>query len=246
MTWRRLFGALALVAGLAWSAAAQERPAYRIAGPAVVELYTSQNCHTCIRANRLLGELARDEGVIALTFSVDYWDYLGWRDTFAHTDFTRRQRAYRQALGARGLYTPEFVVNGARNINGARAENVRDALAEFQAAPPRPGPRIIVNRDRRRVRVEISRAPAPEVPADVWVVSFDRGPVWQIVGSGERLGVRVPHYNLVRNIDQLGQWTGEPVAFDRVRCLWDCVVLVQAPRGGPILAAARASVRGPG
>ena len=79
-----------------------------------------------------------------------------------------------------------------------------------------------------------------------WVVSFDRGPVWQIVGSGERLGVRVPHYNLVRNIDQLGQWTGEPVAFDRVRCLWDCVVLVQAPRGGPILAAARASVRGPG
>jgi hypothetical protein len=248
MTWRRFFFALALVAGLAWSAAAQEseRPGRRAAGPLVVELYTSQNCNTCARANRLVGELGREESeVIALTFSVDYWDYLGWRDTFAHTEFTRRQREYRRALGARGLYTPEVVINGAHNVNGARAEQVRELLAEVRSAPPRAGPRISVAREQRRARVEIGRAAAPAEPADVWVVSFDPGPVWQTVGAGSRLGTRVPHYNLVRNLEKVGQWTGEPVTFNRVSCLWDCAVLVQAPRGGPILAAARTPPRRP-
>jgi hypothetical protein len=65
--------------------------------PAVVELYTSQGCSSCPAADALLAQLASRGEVVALSLSVDYWDYLGWRDTLASAKFTERQRAYAKA-----------------------------------------------------------------------------------------------------------------------------------------------------
>ena len=79
---------------------------------AVIELFTSQGCSSCPPADKLLGELARDPSLIAMSLPVDYWDYLGWKDTLALHGHTTRQRAYAEARGDREVYTPQVVVNG--------------------------------------------------------------------------------------------------------------------------------------
>jgi len=91
----------------------------------VVELYTSQGCSQCPRANRLLGMFSREDDVLALTFPVGIWDYLGWHDTFAQPEFAERQRSYSQTLRVRGRFTPQLVVNGARTISASDWDEAR-------------------------------------------------------------------------------------------------------------------------
>ncbi len=79
----------------------------------VVELFTSQGCSSCPPANEFVGKLSEDKNVLALTYGVTYWDYLGWRDTFADPEFTKRQRDYGEAFGIGNVYTPQIVLNGS-------------------------------------------------------------------------------------------------------------------------------------
>src|SRR5262245_55076196 len=85
----------------------------------VVELFTSQGCSSCPAADRLLGELASDRSIVALSLPIDYWDYLGWKDTLAKPRHTARQRGYAQQRGDREVYTPQVVVNGALHVLGS-------------------------------------------------------------------------------------------------------------------------------
>ncbi|MGE0046191.1 MAG: DUF1223 domain-containing protein [Hyphomonadaceae bacterium] len=218
--------------------AAHAQPAPRPAGPILVELYTSQSCAECWSANRLVGQLAREQDVIALTFSVDYWNYLGWRDTFSQRAFSQRQRAFGRALRARGLMTPDVIVNGVAHVRGARAEPVRDLIAQMRAAPTAPAPRIAIRQLSYRARVEITAPRAPIVPADIWAVAFDPGPIMQTVGSGDNAGRNVPHYNLVRSIERIGYWEATRESFSGVLCRRACAIIIQAPNGGPVLASA--------
>jgi hypothetical protein len=104
---RRSTLALILIAGSAIPALAAETPS------TVVELFTSQGCSSCPPANEFVGQLSDDEDVLVLTYGVTYWDYLGWKDTFAQPDFTARQRSYGQAFGIGNVYTPQIVLNGS-------------------------------------------------------------------------------------------------------------------------------------
>ena len=110
--------------------------------PAVVELYTSQGCSSCPPADELLAELAERDDVIALSLHVDYWDYLGWRDIHARHEFTKRQAAYRDAQGARSVYTPQMVIQGTEQVVGSRRGEVSAAL-EAAHPPPTSGNRPI-------------------------------------------------------------------------------------------------------
>lgn len=107
--WSGALGFSAVVA-LVCPAGAQPR--------AVVELFTSQGCSSCPPADRIVGELARDPSVIALSMPVDYWDYLGWKDTLADSRFSARQKAYSHTRGDRNLYTPQMIVNGSEQVIG--------------------------------------------------------------------------------------------------------------------------------
>ncbi|MBL8549735.1 MAG: DUF1223 domain-containing protein [Hyphomonadaceae bacterium] len=220
-------------------ASAQPQSPYRTGEQIVVELYTSQGCDTCRRANRLLGQLAASPDVIAITFPVDYWDYLGWRDTFASSDFTQRQRRYWRSLHARSLYTPEIVMNGAAHVNAASAERVTDLLATFRAAPVHQGPRVTIERSGAGARVFVGRGRPHNPPADVWIVPFDPGPVWETVRTGDNAGHRVVHYNLAQGLSRIGAWTGEPARYEHRYCRRQCAVIVQERNGGPVIAAAR-------
>jgi hypothetical protein len=230
---RLLTACAALVLALAPAppAAAQQR------SPVVVELFTSQGCDSCPRANRLMGRLSHDPSVIVLTFPVDYWDYLGWRDTFARPEFSRRQRDYMRAFASRNLFTPQIILNGQLAHRGARLDRIRLTLSELQGGDGSAGPTVTLTESERGLRVAVGRALAAH-PADVWVASFDPGPVYADIGAGENAGVRVPHYNLVRRIAKLGAWEGEAVSFERNVCRPACAVLVQERAGGRILAAA--------
>lgn len=238
----RLLPALLFLA-FAPPALAQERAHDRPVGPIVVELFTSQGCESCPRANRLMGRLKREPDVIALTYPVDVWDYLGWRDTFARPEFTARQRAYSRQLEGRSLFTPQLIFNGARGEAGARPDRIRDVIHELRAEHEAHAPALTVNESPRGMRVSVGRGAHQSAPADVWVASYDPGPVWADINGGENAGLRVPHYNLVRRIARLGEWSGAPVSFNRTACRPACAVIVQAHNGGPVLAAARGPER---
>jgi len=86
---------------------------------AVVELFTSQGCSSCPPADKLAGELARDPSLVVMSLPIDYWDYLGWKDTLALPGHSNRQRAYSKARGDREVYTPQVVVNGTIHTLGS-------------------------------------------------------------------------------------------------------------------------------
>src|SRR3954471_19915044 len=114
-------------AGSALPGAAGENP------KAVVELFTSQGCSSCPPADRVLAELAREADVIAPTMPVDYWDYLGWKDTLASPAFSARQRAYSNARGDRQVFTPQMIVNGKISCVGSDRAQIGRSMAGASA-----------------------------------------------------------------------------------------------------------------
>ena len=204
----------------------------------VVELYTSQGCSQCPRANRLLGIFSREDDVLALTFPVGIWDYLGWHDTFAQPEFADRQRAYSQTLRVRGRFTPQLVVNGARTISASDWDEARAIYDDQQRAGwPATAPAVSLTLLRNgRARATIGSA-TPGVNADIWMVAYDPGPLTVVITGGVNRNRSIPHYNLVKWIERVGTWDGAGVWHERARCQPECAVIVQEPNGGRILAA---------
>jgi hypothetical protein len=175
--------------------------------------------------------------VIALSFGVTYWDQLGWKDAFAQPAFTQRQWDYAKALGQGDVYTPEIVVDGRKPGVGAGQGDFA-ALIGYGASTSLPGPAIALTRDA----VTIAAGPTPSAPADVWLVRFDPRVIQTPVGRGENAGKTLPQRDVVRELTRLGVWTGAAAGFrlsPPSDPAWRTAILVQAPHGGPILAAAK-------
>lgn len=205
--------------------------------PVVIELFTAQGCGSCIEANAAVERAAGDPGVIALTYGVDYWDYLGWTDTFAQPKFSERQRAYRSALRLRGVSTPEVVIDGRRQMSGARAAELEAAIGEEASRLNWP-PQIEFRETGDRVGVGSGRAPAGG--AEVIAVTYTPGPQVVQVRTGENRGQSVRHINVVRDIKRLGDWRGRPVLFHLPHATEGeaVVVLVQSKDSRQIIGAA--------
>lgn len=230
--------AIALIAlGVSAPMASAQSQGQRAA--AVVELFTSQGCGQCPRANRLLGAYSREEGVLGLTFPVGIWDYLGWEDTFARPEFGDRQRAYSAALRERRR-TPQLVLNGARQVSAADWDDARTALDGARSAGWPPGaPELSITRlASGRVRATLSGGAPRSSAADVWFAAFDPGPIAVEVAAGVNRNRVIMHYNLVERFERVGTWTGGGVWFERAHCGPRCAVLLQEPNGGRIIAAA--------
>jgi hypothetical protein len=188
---------LASPAGLAFA-----KPSQR---PVVVELFTSQGCNACIKANALIADLAGRKDVLALTFPVDYWDYLGWKDTFAKPDFSARQRAYMKAAGQREVFTPQVVVDGAPQGDRSAVDKAPDLIqAALKAEPPEPDIQL------SHGQVAIGSGRAPQGGADVWLVRYLAQPQETEVKDGENRGVTVVYRNVAVGLQRLGTWSGRP------------------------------------
>ena len=208
--------------------------------PVVVELFTAQGCSSCGKANSFVGALADRPGVIALTWPVDYWDYLGWKDTFARPEFTDRQRAYDHHFGLRDVYTPQLVVDGAAQASGAQAEAVEKLIKDARRAPSRP----LQVRLLRGDRVAIGSGRAPAGGAEVWLIRYDPRAQDVEVKDGDNRGHTVAHRNVVRQVERLGAWRGHIVQFKLPAASEDglqTLVLVQGAKGGRILGVAQAA-----
>jgi hypothetical protein len=200
--------------------------------PVVVELFTSQGCSSCPPANANLIELSKRPDVLALSFSVTYWDYLGWKDIFGKPEFTERQAVYEPALGEPGSFTPQMVVDGRASTVGQRLSELEGLIA---ATHPDDEPSIDLGADK----VKIGAGKAPSGGADVWLVRYDPKLVRVPVKRGENSGATLPHTHVVHELERLGTWSGDvssfavPVDTQGLRT----AVLVQEPQGGPILSA---------
>ena len=226
---RFLTGALALFALLAFGATAMARPV-------VVELFQSQGCSSCPPANANLAAIADRPDVIALNFSVTYWDSLGWKDTFARPAYTARQWDYAHALRHPDVFTPQVVVDGRRDGVGVDPAAFAKLVGRGDGAPIQPALRLTAG------AVTIGAASDPAGTADVWLVRYDPRRLEVPVLRGENAGRTLPHRNIVRELVRLGGWSGGaerfalPAAADPALAT---AILVQAPGTGPILAAAK-------
>lgn len=233
---------LSAVAGFGSAAAADTR------APIVVELFTSQGCSSCPPADAYLRELAARGDVIALSFHVDYWDYIGWKDPFAHPAATRRQKAYAASFGKRQIYTPQMVIDGQHQAVGSDRRKVRRALDRARRAG---ADKLAVTFSRGadgKLTVNIPEGSGAQRPAKVWMVLFDRSHTTSI-GRGENSGRTLAYTNVVREIRQIGEWNGKamsialrlPASASNPRDV--CAVIVQLPGMGRILGAAVESLK---
>ena len=205
--------------------------------PVLVELFTAQGCASCVDANAGLGKTAERPDVLALTFSVDYWDYLGWSDTFARPEFTARQRAYETRLALREPYTPQVVVDGRFQTGGKQTEKI-DLLIARAAQAPHGTPDIAFIGTRR---LDVGHGLAPKGGAEVWLVSYEPKPQDVMVKKGDNKGQIVTHINVVRSLKRLGAWKGRPTAFrlPETEPGLSLAVIVQGSKGGRVLAVGR-------
>jgi hypothetical protein len=206
------------------------------AHPTVIELFQSQGCSSCPPANANV--MALSEGrpdILALSFQVTYWDNLGWKDTFASPQFTDRQWDYARAFAHDNVWTPQVVVNGRTDVVGVERGEIERAVA--RADRGLAGPRV----DVAAHQVTVSGA-APARGAQVWLVQYDPNIIQVPIRRGENGGRTLPHKNIVRTLTRLGDFNGaaHSYALPAAPAGLKNAILVQAGRGGPIIAAARA------
>jgi hypothetical protein len=177
--------------------------------------------------------------VLPLTFSVDYWDYLGWNDTFARPEYAERQKAYVARLKLREPYTPQVVIDGREEAPGLKTADV-DKLVRVAVSAPHDPPEIRFVGPRR---VDVGSARAPKGGADVWLIRYDPRAVEVVVKAGDNRGETVIERNVVREMVRLGAWKGRPRAF-RLPAPDEeglkTVVILQGPKGGRVLAVGQA------
>ena len=228
-----VFGAAIFGLSRATAAAAPDR------GVTVVELFTSQGCNSCPPANaNLIRLMMEDPSLLLLSFSVTYWDRLGWKDSFGHEDYSRRQYDYEPKLGEANAFTPQMVINGQISLVGNHYAGVQKAIAR---AGQVDSSAIILEANRLTIAAQI---PAIDVQrAEVWLVRFEPGVLAVPVLAGENSGVTLPHGRVVRELTLLGEWRAKQVFSQTLppspNLRWRTAVLLQNGRGGSILAAAQ-------
>jgi hypothetical protein len=175
---------------------------------AVVELFTSQGCSSCPPADKIIGELSSDPSIIALSMPIDYWDYLGWKDTLADSRFTARQRAYSRMRGDREVYTPQVVVNGAEHVIGSDRAGIENAIAKTSSSHNVMSVPVSMSLSGKQINVSVAASKAPAAAhGEVWICSIVKA-VPISIGRGENRGQEITYHNVVRNLLKVGDWNG--------------------------------------
>ena len=177
---------------------------------AVVELFTSQGCSSCPPADKILGELAKDPSVIALSLPIDYWDYLGWKDTLADSRFSARQKAYSHVRGDRDVYTPQVIVNGAAHVIGSDRARIEGAIKDTGKTDKVMSVPVTMSLSGKQLSVSVAagKVGAP-ARGEIWLCSISKA-VPISIGRGENRGREIIYHNVVRNLLKVGDWNGTP------------------------------------
>jgi len=214
---------------------------------AVIELFTSQGCSSCPPADALLAKLATENGLIALSLPVDYWDRLGWKDTLAKHAFTERQVAYSNERGDGQVYTPQAVVNGKEHAVGSQRAAISAAVADTASSLSVP---VDLARSGDALQVSVGAA-AKASPTQATLVLLPYLASRDVaIGRGENARRTITYTNIVRDIVPIGDWNGKPIArtipLNEYKNYDGVVVLLQAGspgKPGAILGASRVVLR---
>jgi hypothetical protein len=235
--------AIATLVGVAPEANAEPR--------AVVELFTSQGCSSCPPADALLGKLAHDPNVIALTLAIDYWDYIGWKDTLAIPGHTNRQKAYSKMRGDRGVYTPQVIVNGSTQALGSDQADIERAIGQSHRASATLSVPVSIKVADGRLTVDAPAGKGTDEHAEVWLCPVSSA-VPVAIGRGENHGRTITYHNAIRRWIRLGEWNGAAASWSiSLKDLKNegadkAAVLLQsgsASRPGPMLGAAMTALQ---
>ncbi|PIE06661.1 MAG: DUF1223 domain-containing protein [Rhodobacterales bacterium] len=206
----------------------------------LVELYTSQGCSNCPPADEMIAELAQRDDVLPLALHVDYWDYIGWADSFADPRHTDRQKAYARVARSRSLYTPQLVVGGVDQVNGFKPMRLVDLIARHRSEGAPAG--IVAETEGDVVRLHSRPGAGALVAGDVNVdlVRFAETRTVEIL-HGENAGKTITYANIVTGWERVGRWDGlgEFAFTPEVRQDGALAVVVQAEGPGEVLAAFR-------
>ena len=208
-------------------------------GPWAVELFTSQGCSSCPPADAQLGKLAQRPDIVALSFHVDYWDYIGWKDRFATKETTARQRIYAHTLSQRYVYTPEMVVDGRVNQPGTSDGQIEDMLSDARRQSAVRATPTLKRMADGSLRIWLA-AQKLDHPADVMLFAYDRRHSTPIA-RGENEGRRIDNFNVVRRFERVSSWAGAEASWtvpaDHFGPDQGLAVLVQLADQGPVLGA---------
>ncbi len=218
--------------------------------PQVIEMFTSQGCSSCPPADKLLKSFTGRNDVIVLSFHVDYWDRLAWKDTFGSPAYTQRQQAYARRRGDGQVYTPQAVINDLNHEVGHNRAAIERHLASAGADPGRKPTTVGLSLRGGSLLVQISGRDGRAPPSGTVVTLLGV----QSQGSasatrGENAGQTLAYVNIVRAMRPLGslsggRFDGAVPTTDTVLTAGDAaVVLVQASADGAILGAARLQLR---
>jgi hypothetical protein len=208
--------------------------------PVLVELFTSQGCSSCPPADKIAAELATDPNVFVASFNVDYWDYLGWRDTLAKPEYSQRQYDYAKSRGDGSVYTPQMVINGTTHAVGSNLGDVNLRMAEATA----PTVAMSLHVTDKDIKIEIPKT-SYDGEATLWLMAIEPE-VKQKIERGENTGKDVTYVNVVRNLVPATMWKGEAYQGSWMRSSvmshnCKCVIAVlQQNKVGPVLGLARA------
>ncbi len=238
--------ALAIVLSIAQAPASARAQEIAWGNASVVELYTSQGCSSCPEADQLLEQLSHRPDIIALSFPVSYWDYLGWKDTLAKPENANRQRAYAKTMGEGEVFTPQAIVNGVKNCIGSNRAAIEAAVEDTAPVVGKFAVPIILTRDDGKLIIETGGAPEGSKyrKGKVWVATVQQ-PLPVPITRGENAGTVVTYTNVVRKLTEAGDWEGAPASYalplsSLAEDGESLVVFLQAETQGRIVAATRA------
>ena len=214
---------------------------------AVVELFTSQGCSSCPPADKVVNGYAKSDDVLALSWHVDYWDYIGWKDTFGSSENSDRQRAYAVSMQERGIYTPQAVINGRDHAVGSNKSDIDSMIERFVKTDQGLTVPIDIILKPHKISVTVDAAPEITGDASLWLI-FIRKNAEVTIERGENRGKKVTYSNVVQKVQMLGMTEGGKLSIDLDRDMMNArghdgyVFMLQSKtdRGtpGPILGAA--------
>jgi len=208
-------------------------PASAAGAPVLVELFTSQGCSSCPAADRLAGALAKQSGVTVVSLNVDYWDYLGWRDTLANPAHTKRQMDYAHARGDNDVYTPQMVINGHAHVVGSNSASVASAISNAKSAIV-----LDVTAIDNDIKIELPKGDADN--GSLWVMSIASA-VSVKIERGENTGSTITYHNVVRKLSNVATWNGASSSIKLPRKEFftganaSLIAVLQKGRAGPVI-----------
>jgi hypothetical protein len=206
--------------------------------PVLVELFTSQGCSSCPAADKLAATLT---GATVVSFNVDYWDYLGWRDTLAKPEYTQRQMDYAKSRGDNDVYTPQMIIDGASHAVGSNQASVTNAISTAYKAQVKVPMTLSANDMELIVDLGAGEAVGE---ATLWLMAI-APTVLVKVEHGENSGRDISYHNVVRKLVPAGMWNGQSakLTFPRSAIITDdvkmCLAVLQKGKVGQVLGMAK-------